>query len=197
MSRRRTRWRAETPSMRSGDRSSAAAGSGWSGSRCCTSSRCGSPDMDGPAAVGIGARPNGLAAAIRPARAGRPLTLLEAADTPGGAVRTEALTLPGFHHDTFSAVYPAAAASPVFAAMPLARFGLEWVHPEACSAHPLPDGRAIALYRDLQRTAHSLDAAHAGDGDAWRAFVTPLLDAFEAVRATMLAGGPPPPRPVQ
>src|SRR4051794_20093321 len=131
------------------------------------------------------------------AGAGRPVTVLEAAASPGGGVRTEALTLPAFHHDTFSSVYPAAAASPVFAAMPLARFGLEWVHPEACSAHPLPDGRAIALYRDLQRTAHSLDAAHAGDGDAWRAFVTPLLDAFEAVRATMLAGGPPPPRPVQ
>src|SRR3954452_1795931 len=162
-----------------------------SGSRCCTSSRCESPDMDGPGAVVIGSGPNGLAAAIRLARAGRRVTVLEAADTPGGAVRTEALTLPGFHHDTFSAVYPAAAASPVFAAMPLARFGLEWVHPEACSAHPLPDGRAIALYRDLQRTAHSLDAAHAGDGDAWRAFVTPLLDAFEAVRATMLSGFPP------
>src|SRR4051794_41737114 len=183
MSRRRTRWRAETPSMRSGDRSSAAAGSGWSGSRCCTSSRCGSPDMDGPAAVVIGAGPNGLAAAIRLARAGRSVTVLEAADTPGGAVRTEPLTLPGFQHDTFSSVYPAAAASPVFAGMPLDRFGLEWVHPEACSAHPLPDGRAIALYRDLGRTAESLDAAHAGDGEAWRAVVGALLDAGGAGRA--------------
>jgi phytoene dehydrogenase-like protein len=147
--------------------------------------------MHHPTAVVIGAGPNGLAAAIRLARAGRPVTVLEAADTPGGAVRTEPLTLPGFQHDTFSAVYPAAAASPVFAAMPLERFGLEWVHPGACSAHPLPDGRAIALYRDLGRTAESLDAAHAGDGEAWRAFVAPLLDAWEAVRATMLNGFPP------
>ena len=76
--------------------------------------------------------------------------MLEAADTPGGAVRTQELTLPGFRHDTFSSVYPAAAASPVFAGMPLARFGLEWVHPQACSAHPLPDGRALALYRELE-----------------------------------------------
>src|SRR3954452_14229328 len=168
-----------------------------SGSRCCTSSRCESPDMDGPAAVVIGAGPNGLAAAVRLARAGRPVTVLEAADTPGGAVRTEPLTLPGFHHDTFSAVYPAAAASPVFAAMPLERFGLEWVHPGACSAHPLPDGRAIALYQDPGRTAESLDAAHAGDGEAWRAFVGPLLDAWEAVRATMLSGFPPLAGPVK
>jgi phytoene dehydrogenase-like protein len=151
----------------------------------------------GGAALVIGSGPNGLAAAIRLARAGRPVTVLEAADAPGGAVRTEALTLPGFRHDTFSSVYPAAAASPVFASMPLERFGLEWVHPEACSAHPLPDGRALALYRDVQRTAQGLDAAHPGDGDAWERFVTPLLDAFAAVRATMLSGFPPVAGPVK
>ena len=121
----------------------------------------------------IGSGPNGLAAAIGLARAGREVTVLEAADTPGGAVRTEELTLPGFRHDTFSSVYPAAAASPVFAGMPLARFGLEWVHPQACSAHPLPDGRALALYRELGTTADELNAARPGDGDAWRAFVEP------------------------
>jgi len=142
-------------------------------------------------AVVVGAGPNGLAAAIRLAEAGRAVTVLEAADRPGGAVRTEELTLPGFRHDTFSSVYPAAAASPVFARMPLERHGLRWVHPAACSAHPLPDGGAIALYRDLDATAASLDARHPGDGERWRAFVAPLLAAFPAVRATMLGGFPP------
>ena len=70
-------------------------------------------------AIVIGSGPNGLAAAIRLARAGRSVIVLEAAEQPGGAVRSEALTLPGFRHDTFSSVYPAAAASPVFASMPL------------------------------------------------------------------------------
>ena len=134
-------------------------------------------------AVVIGSGPNGLAAAIALARAGRAVTVLEAADTPGGAVRTEELTLPGFRHDTFSSVYPATAASPVFAGMPLERFGLEWVHPQACSAHPLPDGRALALYRDLDRTADGLNAARPGDGDAWRAFV----DAAAGRRSTRSA----------
>jgi phytoene dehydrogenase-like protein len=100
-------------------------------------------------AIVIGSGPNGLAAAIRLARAGRSVTVLEAAAELGGAVRTEQLTLPGFHHDTFSSVYPAAVASPVFSAMPLADHGLEWVHPKACMAHPLPDGEAAVLYRDL------------------------------------------------
>ena len=65
------------------------------------------------------------------------------------------------------------------------------MHPRACSAHPLPDGRALALYRDLDRTADELNAARRGDGDAWRAFVGPMLDSFDAVRATMLSGFPP------
>ncbi len=142
-------------------------------------------------AVVIGAGPNGLAAAIRLAEAGVEVTVLEAADTAGGAVRTEELTLPGFHHDTFSAVYPAAVASPVFERMPLAAHGLDWVHPGACMAHPLPDGSALALHRDLVATARGLDRRHPGDGERWARFARPYLEAFGAVRAMMLAGFPP------
>ena len=139
-------------------------------------------------AIVVGSGPNGLAAAIRLAEAGWPVTVLEAAPRYGGAVVTEELTLPGFRHDTFSAVYPAAAASPVFARMPLERHGLRWSHPGACYAHPLPGGRAIALYRDLDRTAASLDAAGApGDGDGWRAFAEPLIERWDAVRDVMLS----------
>jgi phytoene dehydrogenase-like protein len=142
-------------------------------------------------AIVIGSGPNGLAAAIRLAEAGRSVVVVEAADRPGGAVRTEELTLPGFRHDTFSSVYPAAAASPVFARMPLARHGLQWVHPGACSAHPLPEGEAVVLHRSLAATAASLERQHAGDGRRWAEFATPFLAAFDAVRDTMLSGFPP------
>ncbi len=138
-------------------------------------------------AIVIGAGPNGLAAAIRLAEAGRSVLVLEAADAPGGAVRTEELTLPGFKHDTFSSVYPAAVASPVWGRMPLEDHGLEWVHPEAAYAHPLPGGEAIALYRDVARTAASLGP----DGAAWADYVGPFLDRWNAVRETMLSGFPP------
>jgi len=142
-------------------------------------------------AIVIGSGPNGLAAAIRLAEAGWSVVVLEAAERPGGAVRTEALTLPGFRHDTFSSVYPAAAASPVFGRMPLDRYGLQWVHPAACSAHPLPGGDAVVLYRDLEATARTLERQHPGDGERWASFVAPFLASFDAVRATMLAGFPP------
>lgn len=142
-------------------------------------------------ALVIGSGPNGLAAAIRLLEAGRSVTVLEAASQPGGAVRTEELTLPGFHHDTFSSVYPAAAASPVFGRMPLAEHGLNWVHPRACSAHPLPEGEAAVLYRDLGDTARTLDAQSPGDGTRWVEYVTPFLESFPAIRETMLTGFPP------
>jgi phytoene dehydrogenase-like protein len=142
-------------------------------------------------ALVVGSGPNGLAAAITMARSGWRVLVLEASERTGGAVATQQLTLPGFHHDTFSAVYPAAAASPVFAAMGLERHGLRWLHPRACMAHPSADGTAIALHRDLERTVASLEAAHAGDGERWAEFAAPLVRAFDALRDTMLAGFPP------
>lgn len=142
-------------------------------------------------ALVIGAGPNGLAAAIRLAESGVETTVLEARPQPGGAVRTEELTLPGFHHDTFSSVYPAGVASPVFGRLPLAGHGLEWVHPEVCMAHPLDDGSATGLYRELEPTVDSLEAQNRGDGRAWAHFLGPYLRNFDAVRATMLTGFPP------
>jgi phytoene dehydrogenase-like protein len=142
-------------------------------------------------AVVVGSGPNGLAAAITLARAGMRPLVLEAAERAGGAVASEALTLPGFVHDTFSSVYPAGAASPVFAAMPLHEHGLRWIHPAVCMAHPLADGRAAALYRDLGDTAASLDLIHAGDGERWQDFAAPYVRHFDALRRTMLGGFPP------
>src|SRR4029079_11155755 len=58
-------------------------------------------------------------------------------------------------------------------------------------AYPVPGAGAAVLYRDLDATAASLNAQSRGDGDRWKAFASPFLDSFEAVRATMLSGFPP------
>ena len=102
-------------------------------------------------------------------------------------MRTQELTLPGFRHDTFSAVYPAGAASPVFAAMDL---DVEWVHPEVCFAHPLPGGRSVALHRYVAATAASLDASTV-TASAGRRSQRPSSSTGEAVRNTMFTGFPP------
>ncbi len=142
-------------------------------------------------ALVVGSGPNGLAAAITLAEQGRSVLVLEARHLPGGAVATEELTLPGFYHDTFSAVYPAAAASPVFARMPLDRHGLRWTHPPVAMAHPLPEGRAAALYRDVNQTAENLDRLSPDDGQRWKAFISPYLAHFSSMRGAMLSGFPP------
>ena len=142
-------------------------------------------------AVVIGSGPNGLAAAITLARARRSVLVLEAQPRLGGAVATAELTLPGFAHDVFSAVYPAAAASPVFSRMPLVDHGLHWVRPAVAMAHPMPDGRAAALYADLTATVDSLEALHRGDGRAWAEFATPYLNAIDPLRKVLLGGFPP------
>src|SRR5215472_5561676 len=97
----------------------------------------------------VGSGPNGLAAAIVLAQAGLHVDVLEAESTPGGAARTMELTLPGFLHDFGSAVHPLAVGSPFFSSLPLAEHGLGWVHSPAPLAHPLDDGTAVMLERDL------------------------------------------------
>ena len=144
-------------------------------------------------AVVVGAGPNGLSAAIALARAGRSVTVLEAEDTPGGGCRSEELTLPGFVHDVCAAIHPLGAASPALAGLPLGDHGLEWVHPEAPAAHPLPDGSAAVLERSLEATAEGLGV----DARAWRRVVGPLVRDWDRLAASIL--GPMlrvPPHPV-
>ena len=112
----------------------------------------------------IGAGPNGLAAAIVLAQSGLQVDVFEAEPEPGGAVRTLELTTPGFLHDFGSAVYPLAAGSPFFSSLPLERYGLQWIHSPAPLAHPLDDGTAVMLERDLRAAQSALGQ----DGKAWQ-----------------------------
>ncbi|HXF58112.1 MAG TPA: NAD(P)/FAD-dependent oxidoreductase [Actinomycetota bacterium] len=121
--------------------------------------------------VVVGAGPNGLAAAIQLARAGRSVLVLEAADTVGGGCRSAELTLPGFVHDVCSAVHPLAAASPFFRTLPQEELGLTWVHPPLPLAHPFDDGSAAVLHRSVLETAEGLGA----DGPAWGRLFGPLV----------------------
>jgi phytoene dehydrogenase-like protein len=125
-------------------------------------------------AIVVGSGPNGLAAAITLARAGRSVLVREAQKTIGGGTRTAELTLPGFRHDVCSAIHPLAAGSPFFRTLPLADFGLELVQPPAALAHPLDDDRAAVVERSLESTAAALGA----DGAAYRRLLRPLVDAW-------------------
>jgi phytoene dehydrogenase-like protein len=133
-------------------------------------------------AIVVGSGPNGLAAAVALAQAGRSVRVLEAAPTIGGGARTEQLTLPGFRHDVCSAIHPLGLGSPFLRTLPLAQHGLEFVHPEIPLAHPLDDGSAVALHRSVEETADGLGV----DAGAYRRLVGPLVDDVEVLIEDLL-----------
>ena len=138
----------------------------------------------------VGAGPNGLAAAITLARAGRSVLVLEARPTVGGGTRSAALTLPGFLHDVCSAIHPLGRSSPVFAEWPLAEHGLEWIDPPVAIAHPLDDGSAALVRRDVAATAATLGE----DGERYERLMAPLARDWDLIARELIGplrlGGP-------
>ncbi|MEZ5377758.1 MAG: NAD(P)/FAD-dependent oxidoreductase [Acidimicrobiales bacterium] len=129
----------------------------------------GSEQLD---AVVVGAGPNGLAAAITLARAGRSVRVYEAAATPGGGARSAELTLPGYVHDVCSAIHPLASATSFMASLDLeghqrAGASLSFAAPEVDFAHPIGGDRAGAAYRSLDATIERLGT----DGKRWEQLV--------------------------
>ena len=116
-------------------------------------------------AVVVGAGPNGLAAAVRLAESGWSVLVLEAADRPGGGLRTVELLETGCRHDLCATVHALTAVSPF-----MSRLQLDLVVPTAPLAHPFDDGSAVLLERSVEETARSLE----GDGQAYRRLVDPI-----------------------
>lgn len=144
--------------------------------------------MPGFDAAVIGSGPNGLAAAVALALAGRRVVVYEAHATVGGSARTLPLTLPGFRHDACSAIHPMAAGSPFLSLLPLERHGLRWCHSPAVVAHPFPDGPAAVQHRDLAATAATLGR----DAGRYADTVGPFVAAWEGLaRDGMAPLGPP------
>lgn len=131
----------------------------------------------------VGSGPNGLAAAITLARAGRSVVVLETRDTPGGAVASAELTLPGFIHDVGAAVFPMVVDTPFFRDLPLQEHGLELIFPEASVVHPFDDGTAAVVYRDLSMTAEGLGA----DGPRYRWLMEPILQGWDGLVQELFA----------
>lgn len=115
--------------------------------------------------VVVGSGPNGLFAACRLARAGMRVLVLEASDAPGGGMRSEALTLPGFVHDR-CAGFVTFRDSEAFRTLDLP---IRFHTGELESTHPAPDGTVAALSRDPERTAAHFGSAR--DGEVMRGLV--------------------------
>ena len=116
----------------------------------------------------IGSGPNGLVAANTLARWGFKVLVVEANPRrAGGALSSEALTLPGFVHDVGGGFFPFGSTSPAFQALDLPGAGVEWLHARYESCHPAVDGSVACIAR-----GEALETAPFGsarDADAFRA----------------------------
>jgi phytoene dehydrogenase-like protein len=139
-------------------------------------------------AIVIGSGPNGLAAAITLAQAGKRVLLREGAATVGGSMRSAELTLPDFTHDVCSTVHAMAVASPFMRSMlqdahvPLE---VQFAKPKIAFAHPLDREPAGQVSQSLDETASSLGEDAAG----YRQLFAPLLAQWQVLFEAIL--GPP------
>jgi phytoene dehydrogenase-like protein len=138
-------------------------------------------------AVVVGSGPNGLAAAITLAEAGKSVLVLEADRAPGGGLRTEELLEPEFRHDVCSTIMSLPPLLPLFH-----KLGLELVTPPAPLAHPLDDGTAVLVERDVALTAAGLGA----DGGAYARLLGPLVGGIGDLLDEVLRPPRPPRHPI-
>ena len=138
-------------------------------------------------ALVVGSGPNGLAAAVTLAEAGRSVLVLEAEDEAGGGLRTMELTEPGFRHDVCSTIQAMANLSPFLRHRPL-----DLVRPPAALAHPLDTGAVAVVEGSVADTARGLGQ----DGAAYRRLLGPLEPHAEQLFADLLGPPRPPRRPL-
>ncbi len=75
-----------------------------------------------------------------------------------------------------------AVGSPFFSSLPLQDYGLEWIQPDAPLAHPLDDGTAVTLERDLSHAETALGE----DGKQWRRLMEPFVKHWKELAPEIL-----------
>src|SRR5262245_51021389 len=122
--------------------------------------------MDAWDAVIVGSGHNALVAGALLAREGWSVLVLEEHDRPGGFVRTEELTLPGFQHDTYSSAHPLFTGGPAFAELgpELAELGLTYRQPRYWTGVSIPDVGTSVLSQNLDETLAEAERLAPADG---------------------------------
>ena len=124
-------------------------------------------------AIIIGAGHNGLVAAIHLAGKGWKVAVVEAANEPGGWVKTREVTLPGFRHDLFATNLSLFAGSPFFAAYKdkLFAHGLGLVSAEDRFASVFVDDTWLGVSKDAAVTAERIARVSPRDAERWRSML--------------------------
>ncbi|PLS07101.1 phytoene desaturase family protein [Neobacillus cucumis] len=116
----------------------------------------------------IGSGHNALIAAAYLTRAGRSVLVLEKNDRPGGFLRTEELTLPGFKHDVYAAAHPLFTTGPAYADLrkDLEKRGLKYLNTDLPTGISMEDGRTAVLPTAFDALMEEVERLAPGDGAA-------------------------------
>ncbi len=123
--------------------------------------------------VVVGAGHNGLVTAGYLAKAGLKVCVVEKNSFPGGSTNTQEVTLPGFKHDVGATFHVWIQSNPLIANDELgliSKFGLEYVTPPAYSSNVFPDGTALVVYSDVNKTCEEIAQYSPEDAVAYRKF---------------------------
>jgi phytoene dehydrogenase-like protein len=142
-----------------------------------------------------GAGHNSLITAAYLGMAGYSVLVLEARPVIGGNTMTEELTLPGFLHDTCSTAHAIFMQSPIWSnhELPLAEFGLEYIHADPASHVVFPDGTYITQWLDIERTCEEISKFSRKDAETYRKMIAEwrtVSPIFNKIRYTPAGWGP-------
>jgi phytoene dehydrogenase-like protein len=142
-----------------------------------------------------GAGHNSLVTAAYLGKAGYSCLILEARHIIGGDTMTEELTLPGFLHDTCSTTHAIFLQSPVWSnqELPLAEYGLKYIHADPASHVVFPDGTYITQWLDIDRTCEEIAKFSRKDAETYRKMIAEwrsVSPIFNKIRYTPAGWGP-------
>jgi phytoene dehydrogenase-like protein len=114
----------------------------------------------------VGSGINSLVCAALLGKKGLRVCVLERAETLGGCIRTEELTIPGFRHDTLSTLYPLFVSAPHFAMFKdeLAEHGARFANTSTPTAVVVPRLGSLVFRSDRAANIAALEAIAPGDG---------------------------------
>jgi phytoene dehydrogenase-like protein len=116
----------------------------------------------------VGAGHNGLTLGAYLARSGLEVLVCERRHEEGGGLCTEELTLPGFLHNVHANYHTFVDMAPPVSDLDVRGHGAEYVRPEVQMASVFPDGTALVVHSDLDRTCTSIARFSEEDAETFR-----------------------------
>ena len=129
----------------------------------------------------VGSGINALVCAALLSKKGIKTLVLERNDRPGGCIRTDEITEPGFIHDVLSSWHPLFVTSPGYAELKedLEKHGLEYCNTDAPTAVVLPDNTGFILKNSRDENVKNMNAISDGDGDRYAQAMSELEQSLD------------------